>query len=107
VSRSAVYGTLAFIAICTEVMISAAPTPKAVKPRMRSLFRSTKAFRNPRVSELFVKAEPGAILSGAALDFARSLPAQTEVTVAGLHFIQEDSPHEIGRAVADWLDAWG
>src|SRR5262249_22129801 len=52
------------------------------------------------VPKLFVKAEPGLLIAGGAnLDFARSLPAQTEVTVAGLHFLQEDSPHEIGRAI--------
>jgi len=43
------------------------------------------------------------VASGANLDFARSLPVQTEVTVAGLHFLQEDSPHEIGRAIAAWM----
>jgi haloalkane dehalogenase len=57
-----------------------------------------------RVPKLFVKAEPGLLVAGGAnLDFARALPAQTEVTVAGLHFLQEDSPHEIGRAIAGWM----
>jgi haloalkane dehalogenase len=60
------------------------------------------------VPKLFVKAEPGAILaSGANLDFARGLPAQAEVTVPGIHFLQEDSPDEIGRAIADWMGALG
>jgi haloalkane dehalogenase len=60
------------------------------------------------VPKLFVKAEPGAFLAGgAALDFARRLPGQTEVTVAGVHFLQEDSPHEIGRAIADWMGTLG
>jgi len=58
--------------------------------------------------KLFVKAEPGALLAGGAnLDTARSWPAQTEVTVAGVHFVQEDSPDEIGRAVAGWMEALG
>lgn len=52
--------------------------------------------------KLFINAEPGAILTGAQRDFCRSWPNQTEVTVAGSHFIQEDSPDEIGLAVADW-----
>ena len=52
--------------------------------------------------KLFINAEPGAILTGAQRDFCRSWPNQTEVTVAGSHFIQEDSPDEIGRAIADW-----
>jgi haloalkane dehalogenase len=56
------------------------------------------------VPKLFVKAEPGLLISGGAnLNFARGLPAQTEVTVAGLHFLQEDSPHEIGQAIAGWM----
>jgi haloalkane dehalogenase len=60
------------------------------------------------VPKLFVKAEPGGILAGGkVLDFARSLPAQTEVTVAGVHYVQEDSPDEIGRAVADWMGRLG
>ncbi|MGI9508644.1 MAG: haloalkane dehalogenase [Geminicoccaceae bacterium] len=52
--------------------------------------------------KLFINAEPGAILTGAQRDFCRSWPSQTEVTVAGSHFIQEDSPHEIGEAIANW-----
>ena len=56
--------------------------------------------------KLFVKAEPGALLAGGAnLDTARAWPAQTEVTVAGVHFVQEDSPDEIGRAIAGWMGA--
>jgi haloalkane dehalogenase len=58
------------------------------------------------VPKLFVKAEPGLLVAGGAnLDFARGLPAQTEVTVAGLHFLQEDSPDELGRAIAGWMRA--
>src|SRR5215468_1799745 len=60
-----------------------------------------------RVPKLFVKAEPGLLIAGGAnLDFARKLPAQTEVTVAGLHFVQEDSADEIGRAIARWMGAF-
>ncbi|MCX7179360.1 MAG: haloalkane dehalogenase [Proteobacteria bacterium] len=55
------------------------------------------------VPKLFVNAEPGSILIGAQREFCRSWPNQTEVTVAGLHFIQEDSGQAIGRAVADWF----
>ena len=55
------------------------------------------------VPKLFVKAEPGLLLAGGAnLDFAHRFPAQTEVTVAGVHFVQEDSPDEIGQAIAGW-----
>ena len=60
--------------------------------------------KESEVRKLFVNAEPGAILAGNMRDIARSFPNQTEVTVAGSHFIQEDSPDEIGQALADWLD---
>ncbi len=52
--------------------------------------------------KLFINAEPGAILVGAQREFCRRWPNQREVTVKGIHFIQEDSPHEIGGAIADW-----
>ena len=55
------------------------------------------------VPKLFVNAEPGAMLTGAARDFCRTWPNQTEVTVPGIHFIQEDAPDEIGQAIADWI----
>ena len=53
--------------------------------------------------KLFINAEPGSILTGAVRDFCRSWPDQAEVTVPGIHFIQEDSGAEIGRAIAAWL----
>ncbi|MEO6780783.1 MAG: haloalkane dehalogenase [Bradyrhizobium sp.] len=53
--------------------------------------------------KLFVNAEPGAILIGAPREFCRSWNNQTEVTVPGSHFIQEDSGPAIGRAVAGWI----
>ena len=52
------------------------------------------------IPKLFVNAEPGSAISGARRDFCRSWHNQTEVMVAGLHFIQEDAPVEIGQAVA-------
>ena len=55
------------------------------------------------VPKLFVNADPGAILIGDQRELCRSWPNQTEVTVAGSHFIQEDSPDEIGRAISEWL----
>ena len=55
--------------------------------------------------KLFVNAEPGAILIGALREFCRGWKNQTEVTVPGSHFIQEDSGPVIGRAVAGWLRA--
>jgi haloalkane dehalogenase len=52
--------------------------------------------------KLFVNAEPGSILVGRQREFCRRWPNQREVTVSGSHFIQEDSPGEIGAAVAGW-----
>ena len=53
--------------------------------------------------KLFVNAEPGSILVGAQREFCRTWPNQQEVTVPGLHFIQEDAGAAIGLAVAAWL----
>ena len=55
------------------------------------------------VPKLFINAEPGAILIGAQREFCRSWPAQREVTIPGNHFLQEDSPDEIGQAISGWL----
>ena len=55
------------------------------------------------VPKLFVNAEPGAILTGEQREFCRAWPNQQEVTVKGVHFVQEDSPDEIGEAIAGWL----
>ncbi|MBO9399221.1 haloalkane dehalogenase [Shimia sp. R9_3] len=52
--------------------------------------------------KLFVNAEPGALIAGPVRDYVRSFPNLSEVTVAGSHFIQEDSPDEIGTAIKDW-----
>ena len=54
------------------------------------------------VPKLFVNAEPGAILTGAQRDWCRTWPNQSEVTVSGIHFIQEDSPAQIGEAILAW-----
>jgi haloalkane dehalogenase len=55
------------------------------------------------VPKLFLNAEPGTILVGAQREFCRTWSQQREVTVKGLHFVQEDSPDEIGQAVADFV----
>jgi haloalkane dehalogenase len=59
--------------------------------------------RETPLPKLFVNAEPGALIAGPVRDYVRSFPNLSEVTVAGSHFIQEDSPDEIGTAVKDWL----
>jgi haloalkane dehalogenase len=57
--------------------------------------------------KLFINAEPGLILTGEQRELCRRWPNQREVTVPGLHFLQEDSPGEIGSALADWLSTLG
>ncbi len=58
--------------------------------------------RSP-VPKLFVNGDPGFLATGGVRDFCRTLPNQQEVTVKGTHFLQEDSPDEIGRAVAAFV----
>ena len=55
------------------------------------------------IPKLFINADPGAILIGEQREFCRTWPNQTEIKVSGSHFIQEDSPLEIGKAVSEWL----
>jgi len=55
------------------------------------------------VPKLFVNAEPGALLTGRPRAACRDWPNQVEVTVLGRHFLQEDSPHELGKAVAKFV----
>jgi len=57
--------------------------------------------------KLFINAEPGAILRDSQREFCRAWPNQTEVTVAGQHFVQEDAPDEIGTALSDWYASLG
>ena len=56
-----------------------------------------------QMPKLFINAEPGSILVGRQREVCRTWPNQTEITVKGLHFIQEDSPDEIGNAVAEFV----
>ena len=53
--------------------------------------------------KLFVNADPGSILLGRQREVCRAWPNQTEITVKGLHFLQEDSPDDIGRAAAEFV----
>ena len=56
-----------------------------------------------QVPKLYLHAEPGALDHGRQREFCRTWPNQTEVTVKGIHFVQEDSPMEIGSAVANFV----
>ena len=62
-----------------------------------------KAMSQSTFPKLLIVGEPGAIIKGRALEFCRTWPNQTEVTVKGLHFLQEDSPHEIGKALQEFM----
>lgn len=53
--------------------------------------------------KLFINADPGVVLVGRQRELCRQWKNQKEVTVKGSHFIQEDSPHAIGEALAGWL----
>ena len=70
---------------------------KVIKGYMKWLPRSP-------IAKLFVNAEPGMIGSvGENRALCRSFVNQCEITVAGKHYLQEDSPEDIGQAIADWL----
>ena len=56
-----------------------------------------------QLPKLFINAYPGSILTGRQRDFCRTWPNQKERTVQGIHYMQEDSPHQIGEAIADFL----
>ena len=72
-------------------------------PHMVELVDAYAAFMaQTDIPKLFINADPGSILVGKQRDFCRTWPNQTEITVKGLHFVQEDSPQEIGQAVAAW-----
>jgi haloalkane dehalogenase len=53
--------------------------------------------------KLFINADPGAQIVGRMRDFCRSWPNQREITVPGIHFIQEDSPDQIGAAIREFV----
>jgi haloalkane dehalogenase len=78
--------------------------PREVAMRVEAYGRWLEASSVPK---LFINAEPGSILVGRLREYARSWPNQRELTVRGSHFIQEDSPVEIGTAIAGFLAALG
>ena len=55
------------------------------------------------IPKLFVNADPGATLTGAQRQFCRTWPSQHEITVPGIHLLQEDSARQIGLALAEWV----
>jgi haloalkane dehalogenase len=81
-----------------EIPIEGEPADVAVLVQQYATWLS----RAP-VPKLFVNGSPGSILVGAQREFCRTWPNQNEVTVRGSHFLQEDSPVEIGQAIARFL----
>lgn len=66
--------------------------------------RNAEFWATSDIPTFFVDADPGSILVGPQRDFCRSWPNQREITVPGIHFVQEDSADAIGSALAGWLD---
>jgi haloalkane dehalogenase len=62
-----------------------------------------KALSESTLPKLLIAGDPGAIVRGRALEFCRTWPNQTEVRVKGVHFLQEDSPDEIGMALRQFV----
>ena len=83
-----------------EIPIGGEPADVVEIVRSYGEFLSTS-----EIPKLFVNADPGSILVGRQREFCRSWPDQTEVTVPGLHFVQEDSGPAIATAIRDWHHA--
>ncbi len=62
-----------------------------------------KFMETSTIPKLFINADPGSILTGRPREYCRTWSNQEEITVRGLHFIQEDSPDQICDALSDWL----
>jgi hypothetical protein len=74
--------------------------PLAVSTALALAFYDTRYAND---TELLILGDPGAIITGRTRDYCRTWPNQREITVKGRHFLQEDSPHEIGRALAAFV----
>ena len=59
--------------------------------------------RTTMVPKLLIVGEPGGLLRSDPLEFCRTFQNQTEISVPGIHYLQEDSPHEIGQAIHDFV----
>ena len=74
-------------------------------PEMVSIVSSYEQWMSENeIPKLFINAEPGTILVGRQRECCRKWKNQQEITVTGSHFIQEDSPHEIGEAINTWMN---
>jgi len=91
-------GRRAMLTLCREVALRRHAARGVETEAAYAAWLPTTAF-----PKLFVNAEPGAFLTGDKRAFCRGWPNQEEVSVPGLHFLQEDSPAEIGAALAAWI----
>ena len=91
-------GRRAMLTLCRQVPFDGSPREVWDTEAAYAEWLSSTTF-----PKLFVNADPGAFLTGEKRAFCRSWPNQEEVTVPGLHFLQEDSPAEIGAALAAWI----
>ena len=66
-----------------------------------------KAMSQSHIPKLLIAGDPGAIVRGRTLEFCRTWPNQREVTVKGMHFLQEDSPQEIGTILREFVQSLG
>ena len=82
-----------------QIPLSGEPADVVESVEANAAFMAGAAF-----PKLFINADPGAILVGKPREFCRTWPNQKEITLPGIHFLQEDCPHEIGRAIREWLD---
>ena len=69
--------------------------------------RYAEALSRSEIPKLFMNADPGTLLTGRLREACRRWPNQQEVTIKGIHFVQEDSPDEIGEAVARFVQGLG
>ena len=76
--------------------------PNAVVEEVR---KNAEFHKDSEIPKLFINANPGSILVGEQREFARTWKNQTEITVSGNHFVQEDSSEEIGTALRDFVKA--
>ncbi len=67
--------------------------------------KNSEFHKDSEIPKLFINADPGSILVGEQREFARTWKNQTEVTVSGNHFVQEDSSEEIGSALRNFVKA--
>ena len=67
--------------------------------------KNSEFHKDSEIPKLFINADPGSILVGEQREFARTWKNQTEITVSGNHFVQEDSSEEIGSALRNFVKA--